>query len=211
MAKRSRQLLCPLLAQAGRREDQHAVDRAARAQLGDDQAGLNRLAQPDVVGQQQPRPRRRGGRPARARAGAASARCRARCAARSEPGGCVGGDERAAGATPAHAVARSGRAADVRGDGGVSNGVSTRRSRPPKRLAEPAQRDDLAIVVCAHVDDPPARAADDDEIAGADVTSVRETSEVEKSASRSGRSRAESATRVLRAAGNQRVTAGERA
>ncbi len=47
-----RELAGPLFAQAGRRDDQHAVGRAARPQLRDRQASLNRLPQPDLVRQQ---------------------------------------------------------------------------------------------------------------------------------------------------------------
>jgi hypothetical protein len=66
------------------------------------------------------------------------------------------------------------------------------------------------VLVRPHVDDAPARAAHDDEIAGADCGSLRETAEVLKSASHIGRSLAESAMRMLRTAGNQRVTGSER-
>ena len=51
-AEAFRQLAGPLFAQAGRRDDQHAVGRAARPQLRDRQAGLNRLPQPHLVRQQ---------------------------------------------------------------------------------------------------------------------------------------------------------------
>ena len=87
---------------------------------------------------------------------------------------------------------------------------ATRRSRPRSGWLSAAERDDLASLVRADVDDAPACAADHNEIAGAVRRVVLQTREVEKSASRDGRSRAECATRVLRAAGNQRVTAGER-
>lgn len=47
-----REFAGPLFAQAGGRDDQHAVGRAARPQLRDGQARLNRLPQSDLVGEQ---------------------------------------------------------------------------------------------------------------------------------------------------------------
>ena len=55
-----RQLVGPLFAQSGRRDDQHAVGRAARPQLSDRQARLDRLAQADLVRQQDDGSRLRG-------------------------------------------------------------------------------------------------------------------------------------------------------
>ncbi len=46
------ELVSPRLAQPRGTQDQRAIDEAARPELGQDQAGLNRLAEADAVGQQ---------------------------------------------------------------------------------------------------------------------------------------------------------------
>ncbi|MCY4634967.1 MAG: hypothetical protein OXG04_10775 [Acidobacteria bacterium] len=50
------QLFLPLLAQRGRREHQNPLDAAPQQQLGEDQPRLDRLAQPDIVGDEQANP-----------------------------------------------------------------------------------------------------------------------------------------------------------
>ena len=45
-------VLQPLFAQAWRREHEHALDRATREEFGDDEAGLDRLAEADGVGEE---------------------------------------------------------------------------------------------------------------------------------------------------------------
>ena len=149
-----RQLVCPLLAQSRRRQDQHACDRAARSKLRYDQPRLNRFTKADFIGEQQPRSSpvddgqrglelvwhqldaRHAGRAQRARRG-------------------VGGDERAAGAAPAHVPdeARTVRPVET------CKGLERRDHAPLEagtRRPEPTQRDDLTVLVCAHVDDAPA-------------------------------------------------------
>ena len=46
-------LVAPLKAQRGRRQDQHALDAPPQQEFAQDQAGLDRLAEADVVGDQQ--------------------------------------------------------------------------------------------------------------------------------------------------------------
>ena len=164
-----RQLVRPLLAQARRREDQDACDRAARQKLGDDQAGLNRFAEADFVREQQPRsaPADDGQRGLELMRHQLDAR---------DTGGaqrawrCVGGDQRAAGAAPAHLPDEAGtvRPFETRQDVERSDHAALEART---RRAEPTQGDDVAVLVRPHVDDAPACAAHDDEIAGADAGS----------------------------------------
>ena len=53
--QRDRKFRAPLIAQGKRREDEHAIGRSARGQLAQDQAGFDRLALANGIGQQQPR------------------------------------------------------------------------------------------------------------------------------------------------------------
>jgi len=80
---------------------------------------------------------------------------------------CVGGDQRAAGAAPAHLADEAGtvRPFETRQDVERSDYAALEAlTRGP----EPTQGDDVAVLVRPHVDDAPARAAHDNEIAGAD-------------------------------------------
>ena len=45
-------LLAPLIAQAGRRDDEGAIGDAAQAELRENDAGLDGLSQPDLVGEE---------------------------------------------------------------------------------------------------------------------------------------------------------------
>ena len=54
-ARAMREFLPPLLAQSGRHEDEHAIRASARPQLAHQQRRLNRLAETNRIGQQQPR------------------------------------------------------------------------------------------------------------------------------------------------------------
>ena len=65
--------VAPLIAQGERREDKNAIGRSARGQLAQDQAGFDRLALANGIGQQQPGGRRLEPRPAPATAGEAAA------------------------------------------------------------------------------------------------------------------------------------------
>ena len=96
---------------------------------------------------------------------------RADRAARSDPGGAVSGDQRAAGAAPADGAhdPRPRRARD-RLDGVEGNKDAALEAEMRRR--EAAQRDDLAVLVRADLDDPPARAAHEHEIAGPNGTAV---------------------------------------
>ena len=51
-----RQFMRPLIAQAGRRHDEHSIRRAAALEFGNDQPCLNRLSQTDIVRKQDTRP-----------------------------------------------------------------------------------------------------------------------------------------------------------
>ena len=164
------ELARPLLAQARRSQDEHAVRGTTRAQFGDDEAGLNRFPQPHIVRQQQ------------THAGAAHERERGlelirhqldagtvRGAERGRP--VLGRNEAAESAPPAPAAhdaeARRSLDAAERVEWGQQSALDA-----GDRSGEPGQRDDLAGIVGAHVHDAPARAPDDDEVAGADLMSV---------------------------------------
>ena len=133
---------------------------------------------------------------------------RARCAARSEAGLCSD-------ATRLRKARRQRRRRTTRTRGrSLDAAERVERGQQPAldagdRSGEPGQRDDLAGVVGAHVHDAPARAPDDDEVAGADLMSVvggrRNLHRVSAAGSQNLR------TRVWRPAGNRRITAGERA
>jgi hypothetical protein len=156
------QLVNPLVAESRGREHEHALDPASTEQLAEDQAGLNGLAEPDFVGEQDARPTaglhgQRGLELVRHDLDAGRLRVSERSRRR------IGGHGRTTLSSPSGAFddAWNGRTVD-RSDGveGMEQpafDASTRRRRA-------AQGHEAAIVVGADVDDDPACAAGRDGI-----------------------------------------------
>jgi hypothetical protein len=161
--KAGRELPQPLLTQAGRSQHEHALDRPPRAQLGRDEAGLDRLAQADLVREED----------ASAEAPKDGERRlelvwkeidprRPRGAQRSRRA--IGGDQRTAGTPPgdgAHA-ARPRLAIDRVYSVEWNEDAAL---QPELWSGKAAQREDLTVFVRADMDNPPACSAHEYEIA----------------------------------------------
>ena len=143
----------PLIAQAGRRQDQHAVRRPPRPQLRKDQARLNRLPEPDVVCQQHARAEAADNRQRRLEL--MGEEIQTRVSKRSQRAGrCSVGDQRAAGPPPRAATD------EPRASPGFNalDDVERRDDAPLHarvRVADAREGDELAAVVRADLHDTP--------------------------------------------------------
>ena len=161
--KAIRELLQPLIAQAGRSEHEHARDHATHEQLGRDQASLDRLAEAHLVGEQDPRTEPAKNRHRRLQLMREEIDLR-RSRSSQRSGRAVTRDQGAAGAAPGDRAhdPRPRRASD-RLDSVKGNEDAALETHLRQR--EAAQRDNLAVLVRADVHDAPPRTAHHHEIA----------------------------------------------